>query len=243
MLTRYGKSRGQKRSRSGSRVSRPVPRRSAYTPYNAATRGTNPSNHVVFKGKGFPDRLTTNLVYSDSIVLDPSAATPIPTFAYRLTSCFDPQFTLGGGQPTYWDQLSAVYSRYTVNGAKITCIFSRSSTTAANIGPYIVGISMQDTNGVATSSQSALMSSPNTNFQIVSQDGGNRTVVGTYSKKNTYPDFADGLQARTNANPSIDWFANVWASPTGIDVEAPINVVVIIEYNVTLSDVIDVIDV
>ena len=47
-----------------------------------------------------------------------------------------------------------------------------------------------------------------------------------------------------SANPTVRWYANVFASPQGVDVEKkPINVIVIIEYNVTLSDVIGVADV
>ena len=44
-------------------------------------------------------------------------------------------------------------------------------------------------------------------------------------------------------NPVINWYAKVFASPQGVDIEKPINVIVIIEYNVTLSDVIGVVDV
>ena len=212
----------------------------AYVPYGV--RGTNPQNHVLFRGKGFPDALTTNLVYSDSIILDPNASTIIPKFTYRLTSCFDPQFSIGGGQPTYFDQLSAVYERYVVNGAKITCVFSRSSTTAGNIGPYICGISCADNDTLPGSSAQSQMSQPNTTFRVVSQDGGNETVVATYSKSKTYGLLEDNLQARTTADPSVNWLANVWASPQGVDVEAPINVVVIIEYNVTFSGVKDIVD-
>ena len=46
-----------------------------------------------------------------------------------------------------------------------------------------------------------------------------------------------------SSNPTINWYAKVFASPQGVDVEKPINVIVIIEYNVTLSDVIGVYDV
>ena len=74
------------------------------------------------------DRLTTNLVYTDSIILDPSAGTPCPNKTYTLNGCFDPDFSLGGTQPTYWDQLSLIYSRYKVKGSKMTAIFSRSTT-------------------------------------------------------------------------------------------------------------------
>ena len=68
--------------------------------------------------KGFPDRLTTNLVYTDTIILDPSAGTPCPNKTYTLNGCFDPDFSLGGTQPTYWDQLSLIYNRYKVKARR-----------------------------------------------------------------------------------------------------------------------------
>ena len=217
-------------------------RKQVYTPYSSI-RGTNPQNQTTFKGKGFPDRLTTNVVYSDSFILDPSAVTPTPYKTYRLTSGFDPDNSLGGGQPTYWDQLATVYSRYRVNGAKITATFSKSSTITANEGPYICGIECSDSTSLPTTNAGVLISLSNTTFRIVGQEDGSKSVVATYSANNTYPDFADGLQARMSANPTVNWYANVFASPQGVDVEKPINVIVIIEYNVTLSDVIGVADV
>lgn len=217
-------------------------RRLTYSPYNSI-RGTNPQNQVSFKGYGFPDRLTTNLVYADSFILDPSAGTPMPFKVYELTTGFDPDFSLGGGQPTYWDQISTIYSRYTINGAKITATFSKSTTVTANEGPYLCGIQCSDASTLPTSNPGGLISSPNASWKLVNQEDGSVSVVATYSKRNTFPDFTDGLQARTNANPGIHWYAKVFGGPQGINVETPINVVILIEYNVTFSDVIQVVDV
>ena len=136
-----------------------------------------------------------------------------------------------------------MYSRYKVNGAKITATFSKSSTNAANEGPYICGIECSDQTSLPTTNAGVLISPPNTSFRIVGQEDGSRSVVATYSSKNVFPDFVDNLQARMTQNPVINWYAKVFASPQGVDIEKPINVVVIIEYNVTLSDVIGVVDV
>lgn len=219
------------------------PTRSAYAPTTLITTGTNPSNHSVFRGIGFPDRLTANLVYSESIILDPSAGTPCPFSSYLLTSLFDPQNALGGGQPTYHDQFSAVYSRYIVNGAKITVSFSMTQSTTNNIGPYLCGITCGDGAGLPSTSPSALLSTPNTVARLVSTQDGTITMCQTYSRKNVYPEFSDGLQARTNANPSVNWYAKVFATPQGVDIEQPINCTVRIEFNATYSDVIQVIDI
>ena len=178
----------------------------------------------------------------ETILLDPSAGTPCPNKTYNLAGCFDPDFSIGGTQPTYWDQLSLIYSRYIVNGAKITATFSRQTTTASGIGPYICGIQTSDNSSIVSTNAQVLMSSPNTSFRVVSQEDGSQSVVATYSMKNTYPDFQASLQARVNANPVLNWYAKIFAAPQGVDVENPINCVIIIEYNVTFSDVLQVVD-
>lgn len=216
-------------------------RGNTYSPYSSI-RGTNPQNSVTFKGKGFPDRITTNLVYCDSIILDPSAGTPMPFKTYRLSSVFDPDESLGGGQPTYFDQLALVYKRYIVNGAKITATFSKSTTITANEGPYMCGITCADVAGLPSTSAGPLISSPNTSFKFVSQEDGSQQVVATYSLKNTFPDLSSSAQARVNANPAVEWMANIFAGPQGINIETPINVIITIEYNVTFSDVARIVD-
>ena len=135
-----------------------------------------------------------------------------------------------------------MYSRYKVNGAKITATFSKSSTNAANEGPYICGIECSDQTSLPTTNAGVLISPPNTSFRIVGQEDGSRSVVATYSSKNVFPDFVDNLQAH-DTEPSYQLVRKGFASPQGVDIEKPINVVVIIEYNVTLSDVIGVVDV
>ena len=181
-------------------------------------------------------------MYTDTIILDPSAGTPCPNKTYTLNGCFDPDFSLGGTQPTYWDQLSLIYSRYKVKGSKMTAIFSRSTTVLGDVGPYICGIQCSDNSTIVSTNPQVLMSSPNTGFRVVNQEDGSVSVSATYSQKNTYPDFDSSVQARTNALPSIQWFAKVFAAPQGVNVEVPINVVIIIEFNVEFSDVQQVVD-
>lgn len=215
---------------------------SVYEPSSLMRTGTNPQNSVSFRGHGFPDRLTTNLVFAQSFILDPSALTIAPFKVFLLTSLFDPDNALGGGQPTYFDQLAAIYGRYSVNGAKITASFSLSTQTAANIGPYLCGIQTSDLTSLPSTDPGNLMSTPNSVTRLVAKEDGTVSLNQTYSKRHVYPDFDDNLQARVNANPTINWYAKVFASPQGVDVEIPINVTVRIEYNATFSDLVQVVD-
>jgi len=225
-----------------SRSRRQALKQSSFTPYNLSLRGTNPQKHVKFGGKGFPDMLTINLTYSDSFVLDPSSSTICPFKTYRFTSPFDPDFSLGGGQPAYWDQLSLIYDRYCVKGAKMTAMFSQGTRTTGNIGPYIVGINCSDLTSLPSTNGAILLTQPNTTSDVYTIDKGVSKVVATYSRDAVYQELNQATQARCNANPDVNWFANVFATPQGVDVESPINVMIIIEYVVTLSDLRQVLD-
>lgn len=217
-------------------------RRQAYKKSNIITSGTNPSNHVYIRGIGMPDKLTTNLVYTDSFVLDPSAGTITPSKRFRWNSLFDPDYETGGGQPTYFDQIAQIYQRYIVNGAKMTCMFSRSSTTGSGVGPYICGVSSSFSTSLATTDAGQLISTPNCNFAIVADQDGTKTVTATYSQNSVFDGQITGSIAEVTSNPSSFWFGHVFASPQGTDVETPINCVIIIEYNATFSDMKTVVD-
>lgn len=233
----YGKSRKAKFSKPAR-----FAKARSYSSYNSGTRGTNPANSAVFRGIGFPDKLTTNLVYSESIILTPSGITPTPYVVYKPTSLYDPNDAVGGGQPTFFDQLSTIYGRYKVNGCKMTASFSLSTQTAANIGPYLCGIQGSDVNSIVSTNPSVLISAPNTTFKLVSEQDGTTSVTATYSPSNTFEFFDDSIQARTNADPVINWYFKVFASPQGVAVTTPINVVLIMEYNATFSDLKQIVD-
>lgn len=217
-------------------------RRQAYSKSRVLISGTNPSNSLVHRGIGFPDRFTTNLVYSDSFILDPSATTICPFKSYKYNSPYDPDLSLGGGQPTYFDQIALIYNRYMVTGAKVTAIFSRGTTSTGNVGPYVVGIHNNRTATLPTTSGGVLMSVPDTTTAVYSMENGTTTVVGTYSQQNVFPDQLDSVQSVVTSNPSNVWFANVFATPQGVDVETPINVLLLIEYHVQFSELKSIVD-
>lgn len=217
-------------------------RREAYSKSRVLISGTNPANTLVHRGIGFPDRFTTNLVYSDSFILDPSASTICPFKSYRLNSVFDPDNSLGGGQPTYFDQIALIYNRYMVTGSKVTAIFSRGTTSSVNVGPYVVGIHNSRTTSLPTTSGGVLMSVPDTTTAVYSIEDGTTTVTATYSAKNVFPDQDDSIQSQVTTNPSTQWYANIFATPQGVDVEVAINVLLIIEYNVRFSELKGIVD-
>lgn len=237
----YRRKKDRKARMAPTRYTPPKKRRQAYKKSNILTSGTNPANHVIHRGIGFPDKFTTNLVYTDSFVLDPSASTICPSKRFRWANLYDPDYETGGGQPTYYDQLAAMYGRYIVNGAKMTVIFSRMTGTAAGIGPYICGVLTTDgnTTSLPTTDAGTLISLPNCSFAVVNDQDGSKTVTATYSRLKWTDSSLDAYPTTATSSYAL---AHIFASPQGTDVEAPINVVVVMEFNATFMECKSVID-
>lgn len=229
----------KKRSRALARLAKKY--RQTYAPYQGI-RGTNPTNVVRVRGIGMPDRLITNLVYSDNKTVTPGAGS-LGFFVMRMTSVFDPDEAVGGGQPTYHDQIAAMYKRYRVLGAKITAHFSYPTGITAGIGPAICGIQSSDVNTIPSTDVGGVISLPNTSYAMLSPNGDPVTVVATYSAKNTYPGQEMDLTASTGANPVLNWLAKVFVGATAGSDTTAVQCVFIIEYSVEYSDLVQVVDV
>lgn len=81
---------------------------------------------VLYKGVGVPQSFVTKLKYNERILFNGSA---MNTWYYRANGPYDPRFSLGGGQPMWYDQLSALYSRYCVLASSIQATFINNNTT------------------------------------------------------------------------------------------------------------------
>jgi len=202
-------------------------------PSDWSLKGNNPERIVTFRGYGFPDTLRTNLAFSQSFVLTPTALNPQQVQRFNLTSLYDPLYETGGFQPYWFDQLAAVYSRYKVLGAKITASFNYNSVTAGGVGPTLVGIQCKDNADATISSTDAgtLMSTSNTNFSILSANYDTKTVTATYSPSQAYGDVVtESLTASTSSNPGRNWLAHVFIQPQGTLLTTVVNVFVTVEY-------------
>lgn len=95
----------------------------------------NPKNGMILvnsKSYGFPDAYKCKLKYSETLQLTATLGATIMSI-YRANSLYDPKYAVGGSQPRYYDQLTAVYQKYLVTGCKAKIHWSnQSSTVPAN---------------------------------------------------------------------------------------------------------------
>lgn len=91
----------------------------------------------LYRSIGIPKQMFAKLKYStyENMSLAPLANT---FFEYRLNSIFDPESKVGGGQPYYFDQYTAMYSRYLVYGCKASFTVCANSANTNIIYPSVV---------------------------------------------------------------------------------------------------------
>jgi len=207
------------------------------TDWLATVQKTAPQRGVF----GFPDEFTTRLRYAEVITLT-SASNGVGKYCFRMNSIFDPDQTGTGHQPYYYDQLSALYNRYTVLGSKLTCEFSvqpSAIATAQPSGPCVIGVVTDDDASIG-STVTTLLEQQNSKTTII---GGGNSGPATKKMSVTFSPERDLGLARDDdtvgaafgANPSKQWYGFIFAAEAGTSSATSIVCKVQLEYYVKLS--------
>nr|AGA18305.1 hypothetical protein [uncultured marine virus] len=119
----------------------------------------------------FPDVLVTDLFYTYRFTLAVSAGI-VSSKVFRGNSIFDPDYTVTGIQPKYYDELAAVYSRYVVDRSVAEVVIS--PNRLAETGSLEVGL--------APSSEiftdwDEVMNAENGSVAFLEEDGGVARMV------------------------------------------------------------------
>lgn len=213
-----------KRKRSSTK--RPSKRRRlAYS--GKSTRTVNPQSMVVHRGIGLPDKLRTKLMYCESIALGNFTSSILQYKAFNLSQPYDPDPAIGGGQPTYYDQLSAIYNEVNVVGAKMTVTFVKTDNSGiTSDGPYMVGVIGGVSSTPATTDAPTLCTTANSQWDILHTQA-TKNCVATYSPRMLS---ANGTNESSTLGTSAAYYGIVWASPQGTAVTGVVNAIVSIEY-------------
>ena len=152
---------------------------------------------------GFPDSYRCKLAYNTTITLSPASGNGyFDSHTFRANSLFDPDYTGVGQQPTYFDQLSAVYERYRVIGCKMKLTVV--NTNSSNPVEFLVYPS-NDTGVGATNILDLSMNNDAGKLMVISSEGSsNLRQYNRYCPINTI----------TDVNRSVVWNENNYASAT-----------------------------
>lgn len=194
----------------------------------------------------FKRRFSCRLRYVETVTFTTGTLGALGTQqAWSLNSVYDPNNSGTGHQPYLFDTISALYSKYRVNAAKVTMNWCTIGSTADLMGAYTVN---GDTGGATLTGMttdraaeinnvSTILISPSGNQRVVSQKfyAPIHKIIGvSRSKYNA----EDNYSAPVGQNPlSGCYLAMSAGSPTGVASEA-ISCQVIIDYYVTFWDAI-----
>jgi hypothetical protein len=194
-------------------------------------------------GLPFADRLQCRLRATLLLsITDPDTFTDI---VFSGNSAFDPFGALGSVQPTYYDQLAALYGNVVVRASKV--MFNIVEPQVAVPGRFFrCGIAPRDASS-AFSTASDLLSQARAVHKDVST-AGPPTVVANSARTTQILGLKDVFQTQalstacvscvhpTDANPSSEWFWHVTAVTSVVGTDISVGVDVQIEYECEFFD-------
>ena len=166
------------------------------------------SNIITVRGpKVIPDRYRCKMTH----IFTTTATAGSTDTIIRANSVYDPEFAAGGGQPTGFDELAALYSRYLVNAAKVKVTLVNYSATAAKlvVSPSPDSSSFSSILAAATqpyAKQVIVGGSSGASMRSVSLYMTTKAARGLNGNS---PIADDELEATTTANPTKQWFFHV----------------------------------
>lgn len=210
--------------------------RSRYFPMYRGLRSKGPVKGMTY----------ATLTYNDSISLSPSGTSPASHY-FRASSIYDPDFTSTGHQPAGYNELAALYNRYTVVRSGIRVDFISESPAAG--GQLIVGVRMDSDTTIPTDPRQ-FMEARGTKYQLIADaDAGPnvRKITCNYNAKRDFglnptlgASTAGNISSNFGDNPSHNKYYHVFAYvPAGFG-GGTIRAVVTVYYTVLLTQPSDV---
>lgn len=145
----------------------------------------------------------------------------------------DPDPGAPSPQPLYFDQLTALYARYTVIGSKIT--FTIGDLNATNQTPGRFGIFINDDNVFSITDADAMAEQPSCVFRHYNKNSapGQLSVTAKWSAKKTFGGSVlnnPSLGAAPTANPTEQSLYTLWIKPYQTGTTESFAVFIKIEY-------------
>lgn len=153
-------------------------------------------------GIGFPKMLTVRHSYAVTQSLSSSGGS-IARLLYSCNGMFDPEVAIGGHQPMYFDQLTALYNHYTVQNAKISI---KMVPNVNNSAAMVIGLYIEDDSVVSPPDVQSFMEQQNGHHVLVSDDSNNtHSLSRSWNVKDAFGGNGldnDELQGSVAANPT-----------------------------------------
>jgi hypothetical protein len=120
-------------------------------------------------------------------------------FPFGVNCLYDPYLALGGQQPLYFDQMTAIYNHYTVMKSRL-----KATIIPNTIDPFVGGIYIDDDFNPATRLLSNIMEQPSSASRMSQRDTTNLILYKSWDCKSVFgpnPLDNDKLQGTISTNP------------------------------------------
>ena len=190
----------------------------------------------VFIGKQpLPLQLFNTMKYAQQVVITTSAA-GFKVYQFSCNALYDPDVTGAGHQPSYFDQIMAIYDHYTVLKArfKITPCVNTDQTA-----PFFACVYVDDDTSAVTSYEQALEQRNSTRgYHWLPPSGPPPTISYWWDAAKTFgpnPQAQDSLQGTATSNPTEQsYFTFVVQNASSVSVS--FTAVVEIEYDTVFDE-------
>jgi len=191
---------------------------------------------------GCPKEMRVKLRFHANLVMAAPAAGAAVYATYRANGPFDPDFAVGGAQPRYYDQWSAIYNSVTTVGSTITAHFANEQYDAT-IRNAFVGVCHTATttplNGTGSLTKADAMELPKCVYKLASGNNAVKPMIkwspNEYFVGKTIYD--EDLASLTNTTPVRDCYFHVWMTPDIVGGAYPNRTInVVIEYDLIFFD-------
>lgn len=194
------------------------------------------------KGHPFGKKFYTKLRYNEAHFFPAGTSNNFASsYKMRLNSCYDPNLTGLGHQPRGFDELTSIYEKYTVVGAKITVCYVSNSTT-----PAVVGLRTVDGNESSIVDKKVAIENGDSSWKYMANfnGGSNKQVISRtvnckkfFNQKNIVG--TDKFTLDANENPALDdaIIGEIWVAPiSATQVHGQTMVDITIEYQVVFTE-------
>lgn len=164
-------------------------------------------------GTTVPDRLRCKLKYFEQKPFN-IALGGNQYYTIRANSFFDPDFSLGGGQPVGYDQWAAFYNYYRVKACKIKMTVVQNGATAGNLCQLVL-LPTTDTSGTTINTVTVNAQQPYAQTRFTNVNDGGGAIVHLKGYMSTAKIWGqtpaaiqadDDFSATTAANPIKEWY-------------------------------------
>jgi len=161
---------------------------------------------------GIPDQMVTKIRYVENLGINVTGGS-IGKYVFRMNDPSDPDYTSSGHQPLYYDQWSAMYSKFVVEKSYIKVDYSQMAESTD--GPTLVGL-LCESGGTTAADVNTLMEGNQGVSTQLTPTNGSKSHARLYQ---TYEPFRDtGLTSKDDTlagpGPATQYFATVWVYDT-----------------------------